>query len=130
MTNACAGPPGYIDHSALAALSADLCGDSHTVRRFISDFVVLWEVRLQRLRDAVSQAVLDSVYVVLLSIRTSANMLGAVLVEDCVTAMLSAVKQADLGACEAQMAQLDELGQETCRELDSFLHTGRARLAG
>ena len=129
MADPLAGSPGYIDHSALAALSADLCGDTHTVHRFITDFLLLGEVRLERLRDAMSQAVLDSVHVVLLSIRTSATMLGAVLVEKCVTAMLSAVKDADLAACAEQIGHLVELGQQTCRELDGWLQAGQLRLA-
>jgi hypothetical protein len=106
-----------IDPRALATLSADLTGDGASVHRFIRDFLGLWQARVDRLKSALACEALDALHVVLLSIRTSASMLGAVLLEASAALMLGAVQRADLAACSAQLSHLIQSGQEACRAL-------------
>ncbi len=119
----------YVDRVALETLRADLCGDERSVHRFMQDFVHLWASRVERLRDAMDRQFLDAAQVALLSIRASAQMLGALLLDAWAAGMLSAVGKADLPACENGFARLVELGEHTCRELGSMLPPGRIQSA-
>lgn len=111
----------YIDQRALALLRDDLSGDENCVRLFVQDFICLWSSRAERLADAIASAILDAAHVVLLSIHSTARMLGAALLAASAAVMLAAVKNADLAACGEQMSGLLELGQQTCRAFGTLL---------
>lgn len=111
----------YIDKRALSALLVDMSGDGESTRRFIEDFVSLWETRAQRLTDALLWGALDAAHVVLLSIRSSACMLGAAPLEAAARRMLAAVQERDLAACSAQIALLLEVGRNSCSALTALL---------
>ncbi|MCU1634863.1 MAG: hypothetical protein JWQ68_102 [Cryobacterium sp.] len=114
----------YIDPTALTRLLDDLAGDVNCLRRFVQDFVSLWDTRARQLADAIAAQVLDTAHVVLLSIRSSSRMVGAPLLETCALVMLNAVKAADLDELRSQVASLIELGRMTCLALGELLDSG------
>ncbi|GAB3119671.1 hypothetical protein [Glaciibacter psychrotolerans] len=111
----------YIDEAAFAALLVDMSGDDESTRRFVEDFVSLWETRAQRLTNAFAEEETEAAYVVLLSIRASARMLGAIPLEAAALRMLAALQTTELLACSVQIADVLELGENSCLALTARL---------
>lgn len=112
-----------LDSSVLSALLDDLGGDTCSLTSFITDFVSLWDTRAQRLTDAVAAQSVDSAHIVLLSIRSSAHMIGANVLEVSATAMLDALHRSGIAACVPSVGALIDDGEGTCRALAAVLAT-------
>ncbi|WP_345065207.1 hypothetical protein [Leifsonia kafniensis] len=111
----------YLDGSVLSALLDELDGDTCSLTSFVTDFVSLWDTRAQRLTDALAAQLVDEAHVVLLSIRSSAHMIGAVVLEASATAMLDELHRSGIGACEPSISGLLSDGQGSCRALVAVL---------
>jgi HPt (histidine-containing phosphotransfer) domain-containing protein len=66
-----------VDARVLESLSAELYGSAEIARRFLGDFQEGWDCRIGRLRAGLSRGDLDDAFVVILSIRTTSEMVGA-----------------------------------------------------
>lgn len=116
----------YLDGSVLRALLDDLGGDIFSLTGFITDFVSLWDTRAQRLTDALAAQSVDAAHVVLLSIRSSAHMIGAVALEASTTTMLDALHHSGIAACAGSIGSLMADGQGSCRALVAVLDVNPA----
>lgn len=108
-----------LDPVTLRSLLSQLGGDERAHRRFITDFVGLWDTRAQRLRHALDRPDLEEAHVVLLSIRSSCVMLGAVGVLDIADRMHQALRAGDIASCRGELGILLQSGTATCLELEA-----------
>ncbi|TFD45777.1 hypothetical protein E3T55_18115 [Cryobacterium frigoriphilum] len=107
----------HLEQAALRDLDEQLGGDSVPQQRFVGDFVALWGVRTERLERALDHAHLHDADVVLLSIRSTSRMLGAVRLEAEAALMHRAVLRGDVSVARAHLPRLCSLGTEACRDL-------------
>ncbi|MFC5929207.1 Hpt domain-containing protein [Cryobacterium melibiosiphilum] len=107
----------HLEEASLRSLNSQLGGDHALQQRFVGDFVALWAVRIERLERALDLGRLDDADVVLLSIRSSSRMVGAVRLEAVAALVHGAVLLGDVPGCRAQLAGLESLGADACREL-------------
>ncbi|WP_092340312.1 Hpt domain-containing protein [Cryobacterium flavum] len=110
-----------VDPASLQRLRRDLGGDEAVQNRFVNDFLALWHSRESRLRTALASADLEEADVVLLSIRSSSRMLGAVRLENTAGRLQSTLKNRDLSGCRQQLPVLAEVGADTCLALSRHL---------
>lgn len=110
-----------VDPAPLHLLFSQLGGDRAIHNRFVNDFIALWRARAQRLSTALAAADVDEADVVLLSIRSSSNMLGAVRLEQTAVQVYSALKNNDLSGCAEQLPRLSAVGTETCLALSQHI---------
>jgi hypothetical protein len=108
---------GHVDGTALGDLLASLGGDALALARFMRDFVNLWGSRSERLATALARADADEAHVVLLSIRSTSVMVGAVRLEAVAAGLHNTLKFGDFDGCRGQLAGLAEAGAVTCAEL-------------
>lgn len=113
-----------VDPAPLYLLFNQLGGDRVIHNRFVNDFIALWRARAQRLSAALVTADVVEANVVLLSIRSSSNMLGAVRLEQAAVRVQSALKNNDLSGCTQQLPGLSEVGTETCLALSRHIIRG------
>ncbi|HSP51866.1 MAG TPA: hypothetical protein VLO00_03130 [Cryobacterium sp.] len=118
-----------LDDRALGALLRQLGGDAGAQCRFAQDFVDLWQPRADRLVEALGHSLGEPVgdsagrtdaeqaHVVLLSIRSSSVMVGAVVLEATAGLIHSALARGDFDGCRQHLPRLLEVGARTCREL-------------
>ena len=111
----------FLDGSVLGALLDDLDGDTCSLTSFINDFVSLWDTRAQRLTDALAAQSVDGAHVVLLSIRSSAYMIGAIVLETSTTSMLEMLHRFGTAACRSSLDALLGDGQGSCQALLKML---------
>jgi hypothetical protein len=109
-----------LDPVALRSLLSQVGGDKRSHRRFMLDFVSLWDTRSQRLMNALTRADVEDAHIVLLGIRSSSVMLGAVGVLGEADAMHAALRSGDLDACRGGLPRLLQTGAATCRELSAL----------
>jgi HPt (histidine-containing phosphotransfer) domain-containing protein len=107
-----------LDEDALRDLLTSVGRDEGARTRFARDFVSLWETRVRRLTDALARRDAEEAHVVLLSIRSSSKMIGAQVIEATASLMHSSLDRQDLEGCASHLPRLDQVGQETCAELD------------
>ena len=110
-----------VDPAPLRRLRSDFGGDETVQNRFVNDFVALWQTRENRLETALAVADLDDADIVLLSIRSSSHMLGAVRLEKIAGRLHNTVKNRDLPGCRQQLPGLCEVGTETCWALSQSI---------
>ena len=109
--------PGTVDADELRRLLRELSGDLRSRRRFVQTYVEMWPTRLARLEAALDHDDVDESKVVLLSIRSSSVMLGAVGVAGLASAGLRAVEMGDLAHAREISAALEEMGRRSCERL-------------
>lgn len=119
-----------IDRPVLDALldqigSADSGAGQERRSQFVTNFISLWEIRSRRLMRALGRQDFEDADVVLLSIRSTGTMLGASTLEAIAGMVHTCVKQHDLAGSILHFARLDEVGDETCRELQQLLDEAR-----
>jgi hypothetical protein len=107
-----------LDEDALRELLTSVGHDEGARARFARDFVGLWETRVQRLTNALDRRDAEETHVVLLSIRSSSKMIGAQIVEATASLMHSSLDRQDMEGCARHLGRLDQVGRETCAELD------------
>jgi hypothetical protein len=107
-----------LDEDALHSLLTAVGRDEAARTRFARDFVSLWETRVQRLANALDRRDAEETHVVLLSIRSSSRMIGAQIIDATATLMHSSLDRQDLEGCARHLGRLDQVGRETCAELD------------
>ncbi|MGO4692127.1 hypothetical protein [Glaciibacter sp. 2TAF33] len=117
---------GHVDRAALCELLAALGGDAVALARFTRDFIALWGSRSERLAAALAQADADEAHVVLLSIRSTSVMLGAVRLEAVAAGLHGALSFGDFDGCRGQLADLADAGAVTCEELADLFPEVRA----
>ncbi|MDJ0350025.1 hypothetical protein [Cryobacterium sp. PH29-G1] len=110
-----------VDVASLHELCQDLGGDVRIQKRFVNDFIALWQPRAVRLGTALAASDVEAADVVLLSIRSSSTMLGARRLESFATQLHGALRARDLSACARQLPQLSLVGSDTCRALSRHL---------
>lgn len=108
---------GHIEHSALRTLLSQMGGDKEMQRRFVHDFVHLWRSRSQRLKTALAFPDAEEAHVVLLSIRSSSTMVGAVTVEAAAAMMHDALRDGDIAGSARHYQRLNEVGEQACDDL-------------
>jgi HPt (histidine-containing phosphotransfer) domain-containing protein len=106
-----------IENEALESLLTHLGGDSESRRRFVRDYVRLWDQRVERLIEALDADDHDEAQTVLLSIRSSSAMVGAVVVEATASLLHSSIKKGDSAGCARHLKRLQVVGPDACREL-------------
>ena len=106
-----------IDLSAFRSLLSQLGGDARAQHRFVTDFVGLWDARAERLTVALSRPDLEDAHIVLIGIRSSCAMVGAVGLRGVADQMHSALRSGDLQSCTAELDHLLQCGAATCTEL-------------
>ena len=109
----------HIEATALRALLTQMGGDRGMQRRFVHDFVHLWHSRSQRLAAALGAQFPDAeeAHVVLLSIRSSSTMVGAVTVEATAAMMHDALRDGDIPGSMRHITRLNEVGEQACADL-------------
>jgi HPt (histidine-containing phosphotransfer) domain-containing protein len=107
----------HIEATALRALLSQVGGDNELQRRFVHDFVHLWRSRSQRLETALAFPDAEEAHVVLLSIRSSSTMVGAVIVEATAAMMHDALRDGDLVGSARHIPRLNEVGEKACHDL-------------
>lgn len=109
----------HIEATALRALLSQMGGDRDMQRRFVHDFVHLWHSRSQRLGAALTAPYPDAeeAHVVLLSIRSSSTMVGAVTVEATAAMMHDALRDGDIAGSMRHITRLREVGELACTDL-------------
>ncbi|MDJ0376928.1 Hpt domain-containing protein [Cryobacterium sp. PH31-L1] len=110
-----------VDPAPLQRLRHDLGGDVTVQNRFVTDFLFLWNLRELRLQTALASADLEDADIVLLSIRSSSRMLGAVRLENAAGRLHSTLKSKDLAGCRQQLPHLSEVGLDTCLALSRHI---------
>lgn len=115
------GVSPLVDPAPLQRLRHDLGGDVTVQNRFVTDFLSLWNSRERRLGTALASADLEDAGVVLLSIRSSSRMLGAVRLENTAGRLQSTLKNGDLSGCRQQLPVLAEVGADTCLALSRHI---------
>ncbi|KFF58922.1 hypothetical protein JF66_14975 [Cryobacterium sp. MLB-32] len=113
----------HIDRVVLARLCHDLGGDKASVGRFAGKFVSHWCERAARLEKALGRSDASEAGVVLLSIRTTSSMLGAVHLEAESALMLGALSRCDFAGCRLSLSSLTRIGDETCLELTELFRS-------
>jgi hypothetical protein len=71
-----------------------------------------------RRTNALDRRDAEETHVVLLSIRSSSRMIGAQIIDATATLMHSSLDRQDLEGCARHLGRLDQVGRETCAELD------------
>ncbi|WEO77958.1 hypothetical protein BJQ94_02650 [Cryobacterium sp. SO2] len=107
----------HIEATALRALLTQMGGDNEMQRRFVHDFVHLWRSRTQRLETALAFPDAEEAHVVLLSIRSSSTMVGAVTVEATAAMMHDALRDGDIAGSARHIGRLNEVGEKACHDL-------------
>ncbi|MGO4783063.1 hypothetical protein [Cryobacterium sp. W22_MBD10_FK3] len=109
----------HIEATALRALLTQMGGDRDMQRRFVHDFVHLWHSRSQRLSAALGAQFPDAeeAHVVLLSIRSSSTMVGAVTVEATAAMMHDALRDGDIPGSLRHIQRLNQVGELACNDL-------------
>jgi HPt (histidine-containing phosphotransfer) domain-containing protein len=107
----------HIDATALRALLSQMGGNHELQRRFVHDFVHLWSSRSQRLQKALAFPDAEEAHVVLLSIRSSSTMVGAVTVEATAAIMHDALREGDIAGSARHIDRLNEVGESACHDL-------------
>ena len=109
----------HIEATALRALLTQMGGDREMQRRFVHDFVHLWRSRSQRLAAALTAPFpnAEEAHVVLLSIRSSSTMVGAVTVEATAAMMHDALRDGDIAGSARHIDRLNEVGERACEDL-------------
>jgi HPt (histidine-containing phosphotransfer) domain-containing protein len=107
----------HIEATALRALLSQVGGNHNLQRRFVHDFVHLWHSRTDRLQKALAFPDAEEAHVVLLAIRSSSTMVGAVTVEATAGMMHDALRQGDLPGSMRHIHRLNEVGEFACHDL-------------
>jgi HPt (histidine-containing phosphotransfer) domain-containing protein len=107
----------HIEATALRALLSQVGGNHELQRRFVHDFVHLWRSRSERLQTALAFPDAEEAHVVLLAIRSSSTMVGAVTVEATAAMMHDALRQGDLAGSCRHIKRLNEVGEHACHDL-------------
>ncbi|TFD61519.1 hypothetical protein E3T39_05570 [Cryobacterium suzukii] len=110
-----------VDPGTLQRLRSDLGGDVAVENRFVKDFLALWHKRELRLRTALASADLEDAEIVLLSIRSSSTMLGAVRLENTAGHLHRTLKAQDLPGCRQQLPLLSVVAADTCLALSRYI---------
>jgi len=107
----------HIEATALRNLLSQVGGNHELQRRFVHDFVHLWRSRSQRLQTALAFPDAEEAHVVLLSIRSSSTMVGAVTVEATAAMMHDALRDGDLAGSARHIDRLNQVGEQACADL-------------
>jgi HPt (histidine-containing phosphotransfer) domain-containing protein len=107
----------HIEATALRALLSQVGGNHDLQRRFVHDFVHLWRSRSERLQKALDFPDAEEAHVVLLAIRSSSTMVGAVTVEATAAMMHDALRDGDLAGSTRHIKRLNEVGEHACHDL-------------
>jgi hypothetical protein len=102
-----------VDPRVLDRLSAELYGSAEIAGRFLRDFIDTWECRIVRLRGAFEGEDADEAFVVVISIRTTSEMVGAVALAAEAEFMQSAIDEHRLPVAAARLPELERIGAET-----------------
>lgn len=106
--------------TALHDLLSQLGGDREVQRRFVHDYLRLWRGRSERLTAALAvpgAGNAEEAHVVLLSIRSSSTMVGAVRVEAAAAMMHDALRDGDIAGSVRHIDQLNRVGEQACADL-------------
>ena len=106
-----------LEDGALETLLNQVGGDTSLRHRFLRDFVALWPSRAERLAESLARPDLEEAHVVLLSIRSTSTMVGAVVLEATAGLVHSALTRNDVPGCLRHLPRLVEVGEATCAEL-------------
>jgi HPt (histidine-containing phosphotransfer) domain-containing protein len=107
----------HIEATALRALLSQVGGNHDLQRRFVHDFVHLWRSRSDRLQKALAFPDAEEAHVVLLAIRSSSTMVGAITVEATAAMMHDALREGDLAGSTRHIKRLNEVGEHACHDL-------------
>ena len=107
----------HIEATALRALLSQVGGNHDLQRRFVHDFVHLWQSRTERLQAALEFPDAEEAHVVLLAIRSSSTMVGAVTVEATAAMMHDALRNGDIPGSLRHLNRLHEVGEFACHDL-------------
>jgi hypothetical protein len=83
----------------------------------VHDFVHLWTSRTDRLQKALELPDAEEAHVVLLAIRSSGTMVGAVTVEATAAMMHDALRAGDIPGSLRHLKRLKEVGEFACHDL-------------
>jgi HPt (histidine-containing phosphotransfer) domain-containing protein len=107
----------HVEATALRALLSQVGGNHELQRRFVHDFVHLWKSRAERLQTALEFPDAEEAHVVLLAIRSSSTMVGAVTVEATAAMMHDALRTGDIPGSIRHLNRLTEVGEFACHDL-------------
>lgn len=105
-----------IDQNTLLAL-ADQLENPSAVKAFILDFIHVWDERFIRLADTVSRRDHAAAMEAVLSVRTSAMMVGASRLASLASALEESVRLNDLIEAAGILPLVEACGIQTIREL-------------
>jgi hypothetical protein len=117
----------YLDEKHYDKLLRHLGSDMGARQRFVGDFLSMWEGRVDRLDAAIDLPVLEDADVVLLSIRSSSVMVGALRLEGVGGLLHAAIKRGDRAEARKHLPLLREVGAVTCDRLRAVLSEELAR---
>ncbi|MDF9278937.1 Hpt domain-containing protein [Arthrobacter sp. EH-1B-1] len=114
--------PPLLDLTQLWAMESDF-PSPEPVHRFVEDFILIWNDRLVRLRNALAEGDHPAAVNVLLGIKVSAVMIGATQLKYVAEAIESELRQGTAGVTKDLLDALAECGTQTIHQLSrKYLH--------
>lgn len=114
--------PPLVSFYVLAALEEEL-GDRVVCRRFVENYVNLWESRYRRLCSAVTTQDVDRALDAVLSLKISSRMVGAVRLHQLACVEEDELRCGNLQQAHSNLAKIGSCGKATVRSLGAdYLH--------
>ncbi len=112
------GAPPLLDLTAIQTLE-DQLDNPLTARAFVLGFTQLWEKRFKALATAIASHDSVAALEAILSVRTSAAMVGGVQLAHLAAIVEDVVRTRDVQQAGTMLARLDDCGRATVAELQS-----------
>ena len=107
-----------LDLAVLRKLEEEL-GDSGVARSFVSDYIGIWENRIQYLIRSVADDDSDAAMDAVLSLKSSSTMVGGVRLAQLAGELEAAVREGNMGQAQSMLDDVAKRGGETMDELRS-----------
>lgn len=115
-----------LDLSALWAMESDF-DDAEPVRNFVRDFITIWEDRYARLLDASANRDRAAILEVLMGIKVSSVMIGAVQLRTVAEDIEQCVRRGPSCVPDSMLITLHDCGDRTIAQLNkTYLKSGPA----
>lgn len=114
-------PRALLDATELERLCAALNDDRQACHSFITSFCARWPARLLALSDAIDHAEFLPALDAVLSIKSSAGMMGALRLVDVSTQLEASLRDAQASATGVLLDRVRRTGDETVLRLGEFL---------
>ena len=105
-----------LDLTVLRQLEEEL-GDSGVARSFVTDYIGIWEDRIQYLIRSVAEDDSDAAMDAVLSLKSSSTMVGGVRLAQLASELEEAVRDGNMAKAQSMLDDVAQRGSETVDEL-------------